>query len=298
MVRQREEKILEQTTLSVRAQVEALIARRNFFLVQASLEQNDTDVLVRISENARIATTPAQRKQFERDGSGWRFAAGGGLVVLDCYDRSVALVRKRDSGAPSYANHWTLGSGLSGSLDEFIRPDDLAVREATEEFIVAGPKGILIPTFEDDDHNEASYGAVSSSQEMIELSGVGGLFSTRQYEAVDAHTDSHPRDRNLCIFFGDEVIEPVRGIVAVDANTRGVDLLKVIRLKIPYLFSEIVILDGEEDREGRPLNAPIGCLAFNGLPKGEFVDVFQSGERLENYEPWNNRMTPVLAHFF
>jgi len=72
----------------------------------------------------------------------------------------------------------------------------------------------------------------------------------------------------------------------------------VIRVRIPYYFLEIAILDGEEDKEGRPLNAPIGCLAFNGLLESRFVGVFQGGKRLKDYEPWNHRMTPVLAHFF
>ncbi len=282
---------------TVMRMLQALQERRQFMLIQVSLTARTNGYAITIPSQTFMATTPAGRKQFERDANGWRWAAGGGLIVLCCLDGMYGLVRYRDKGAPSYGNHWTLGSGLASAANELIHPEIIAVREAFEEFVIACPHGIIVPRFGDTDLDIAAFGAVGSSYHLRQKTAVGGMFSTKSYFGVEARFKRVSDERNLYIALeGLEAETKHKGIVVVDTHTRGIDLLKVIEVQIPFRFDQIAVFDGEEDKEGNPLNATVGCLDLRARAgvANQCVAVFQDGKRTTESPFRLEHMTPNL----
>jgi hypothetical protein len=274
----------------------ALQERQQFVLTQVRLADSGSGYEITVPEGTWLATTPTGRKELERSQDGYRWAAGGGLVVLDCTDRSVALVRHRDKSAPSYGDHWTLGSGLSSSVDEFMDPLRLAVREAVEEFVILTPQGILMPAFEDSGLTEAAFGAAGSSRVLRQPFE---RFATNRYVEAAASLPSVDGEKRLSVAFeGVEESRSYSGLVVVDKNTNGIDLLKPVRIKVPCALDELSLLDGEASREGKSLNAPVGCLPIEGTVLGrEFAAVYQSGIRMDESEYRLDHATPVLKAF-
>lgn len=282
------------------ALLSALFARRAFLLTQASLAGSQAEgFAVTIKQPLTVAIDPGGRKQFEQDRSLYRFAAGGGLVILKCLDRTVGLVRYRDPGAPSFGDTWTLGSGLSSSVEELMKPYLLACRGGIEEFIVAGPNGVLIPVFaKSPELTPVAFAAVGSGRHIRTQAGCGGYLGLDRCQEVEADVVLLPGSSKMTISFeGTEGSSSCEGLVVVDEGTRGIDLLYAYVLHVPYELAEIAIYDGEEDRKGAPLNAPVGCLQFSDDLKcgGNFVTVFQNGGIMENHPSFNGRMTPPLA---
>lgn len=264
------------------------------FLVQASLQETAEGYAIHIDSRAPVATTPASRKRLEQDPSAWRFAAGGGLVILDCADRSVALVRYRDSGAPNYANHWTLGSGVSSSAEELTDLERVVVREACEEFIIATPQGVALPTFSIDRLDQVSYGAVGTSHDARTRLGADSPFATDRYLEVAASFEELPEDKTLSVFLPDEEPATYRGRVYIDPGTRGIDLLKRIRIAIPFRFDELSFLDGEEGPNGESIDSEIGCLPIEASGIGRtLIACWKNGKRTNEYPPFK-QLTPLL----
>ncbi|MGB4076448.1 MAG: hypothetical protein WBK28_01955, partial [Minisyncoccia bacterium] len=191
----------------------ALQHRKQMFLVQVQLQEVVDGYEIRVDRNARVATTAASRKRFEQDRTSWRFAAGGGLLILDCKDRSVALVRYRDSAAPSYANHWTLGSGVSSSVEELADIERTVVREACEEFIIATPAGVVIPTFDDARLDQVAYGAVGTTREARSRPGIPSVLATDHYVEIKASFEPLADEKTLVVFLPDAAPRSYTGIV-------------------------------------------------------------------------------------
>jgi hypothetical protein len=248
-----------------------------------------------VSKETAFAVLPEERKAFENPQQTlWRVGAGGGMMVLHCTDCSVALMRYRDKGAPSYGDHWTLGSGLTSSVEEIVNPLHAAVRECIEEFGVVTPRGIVIPTFGDDELDGLVRGAVRSSAFLHQKAALKG-FDTDVYLSAEASFEMTPGEETLTVAFEDAGETSSVGIIAIDPNTRGIDLLKVIGVRVPFRLDEIAVVDGEEDRHGKALNAPVGCMKIDNLAPGrQFDAVFQHGERQDPSEFVLKNMTPVL----
>ncbi|MFA5996798.1 MAG: hypothetical protein WC790_03755 [Candidatus Paceibacterota bacterium] len=276
--------------------INAIQARRGFILVQGTLEECLGEHRVLVPKDTVFAVLPEERKAFEdpKEQTLWRVGAGGGLMVLHCTDCSVALMRYRDKDAPSYGDHWTLGSGLTASVEEIINPLLVAVRECVEEFGVVTPRGIILPTFNDDELDGAVRGAVRSSAFLHQRAALSGLV-TDAYLSVDASFGTVQGEETLTVAFESADETNTFGIVAIDPNTRGIDLLKVINVKVPYRLEEIAIVDGEEGKDGKALNAPVGCMNIDNLVPGRQFDVvFQHGDRQDPTGYVLKNMTPVL----
>lgn len=276
--------------------IKAIQARRGFMLVQGTLEKVPNGYRVLIPKETAFAVLPEERKAFEdpKEQTLWRVGAGGGLMVLHCTDCSVALMRYRDKGAPSYGDHWTLGSGLTSSVEEIVNPLHTAVRECVEEFGVVTPRGIIIPMFGDDELDGLVRGAVRSSAFLHQKAALKS-FDADTYLSAEASFEAVSGEETLTIAFEDAGETSVAGVISIDPNTRGIDLLKVIGVKVPYRLDEIAIVDGEEDKHGKALNAPVGCMDINNLVSDrQFDAVFQHGERQDPAGFVLKNMTPVL----
>lgn len=283
-------------TFNMISLIKAIQARRGFILVQGTLEKTENGHRVIVPKETSFAVLPEERKAFEnaQEKTFWRVGAGGGLMVLHCTDCSIALMRYRDKGAPSYGDHWTLGSGLTASVEEIVNPLHVAVRECVEEFGVVTPRGIAVPMFGDDELDGIVRGAVRSSAFLHQKAALAG-FDTGVYFPAEASFEVVPGEETLTVAFEDAGETSAVGVVAIDPNTRGIDLLKVIGVKVPYRLDEIAIVDGEEDRHGKALDAPVGCMNIKNLTPGRVFDaVFQHGERQDSTEFFLNNMTPPL----
>ncbi len=274
--------------------IKAVQDRCGFLLVQGLLEKEPNGWRVLIPEKTKFAALPEERRAFEQDKGSWHVGAGGCLMVLHCTDVSVALMRYRDAGAPSYGDHWTLGSGLTASIEEIVRPLHVAVRECIEEFGVVTPRGIVIPTFGDDELDGIVRGAVRSSDFLHQKATLKD-FEADSYLSAEASFRKVPGEETLTVAFEGVGETSTAGILAIDPNTRGIDLLKIIDVKIPYRLAEIAIVDGEEDKYGRALNAPIGCMNIENLVPGrQFDAVFQHGQQQDSTGYVLKNMTPPL----
>ncbi len=274
--------------------IRAVQDRRGIFLTQANLEETTTGHRVVIPQDAQFATLPEERKAFERDSKHWRFAAGGALMVLHCTDGSYALMRYRDAGAPSYGDHWTLGSGLSSSVEDMVHPLRLAVRECIEEFGIVTPAGILLPTLGDDTLDSVVRGAVRSSKFLHDAATLAG-FNIGTYVSAEARFEFVRGEEVLTIVFEGAGETTERALIVVDSDTRGIDFLKVIGVIVPWSFAELVIVDGEEDRKGDSLDGVVGAMKIENLVQDQPFDaVFQHGERQDAEGYLLENMTPPL----
>lgn len=274
--------------------VRAIQDRRGFFLAQARLEATETGHRVTVMQDAQFATTPEERKSFERDPKHWRYAAGGGLMVAHCRDASYALMRYRDAGAPSYGDHWTSGSGLSSSVEDMVNPIRLVVREAIEEFGIVTPKGIVLPAFGDDKIDGVVRGAVRSSVFLHKVAKLAGR-DTGTYVSANTRFEPIAGEEALTVAFEGAGETTEHGLVVIDPNTRGIDLLKVIGVTISCDFADLIIVDGEENKKGESLNGVVGAIKLENLAQGRPLDaVFQHGERQDVAGYVLKNMTPVL----
>ena len=275
----------ENVALSVSSLLNAQAMRAQMLLVQAGLEKKNGGYIVTIPADSTLTTTGAGRKQLESpQNTRWRWAAGGGLIMLRCLDQTVALTRFRDPGAPSYGGHYTLGSGLSGSIRELLFPVELAIREAVEEFIIATPSGLAVPFFANIKYDRAAFGAVASGKNLIrQQEGLPSVFSAGNFlltETTFAEPTKIPEEE-LEVRFEKEVSACSKGIIALDEGTRGIDILRLIILRLPFRLDEIAIFDGEADRQERPLNGEVVCFSVeNGKVTKKIAAAFQTGKRI------------------
>lgn len=259
--------------------------RAQTLLVQAELEKKNGGYLITIPADSALTISGAGRKYLESaQNLRWRWAAGGGLIILQCLDQTVALTRFRDPGAPSYGGHYTLGSGMSGSIQELLFPEELAVREATEEFIVATPNGFAVPFFDEIKYDRAAFGAVASGKNLVrQQKNLPQVFSAENFFAAKtAFTPpAEVPEEELEIRYEGEESACSRGIIALDEGTRGIDLLRLITVKLPFRLDEIAIFDGEADRQERPLNGEVICFSVeNGKVTEKIAAAFQTGNRI------------------
>ncbi len=271
--------------------VMAIIDRESLFLVQAEKVEEDVNcVHVYISENPKTATTKADRKTLEMDEKTlWRWPAGGAVVSLRLKDINVLLSLRRDSGAPTYANHDTIGSGIGSSANEISYPLRTAYREGIEEVLIRTPDGIVCPTLEDD-HFGFSLNLESIIRESV------GLFSeTRNQPFIYKHMVDVPLhgERDVFIHFQKKTTK-TRALVNFDPEVRGIDLLKVVLLDLSeYNLSEINIYDGEAPGK-KPLDRVVNAYALSGtlVPTGEIIASWKSGLRIKTQTAI--AQTPVL----
>ncbi len=294
--------------LSLVTLLNAQIKRSQMLLVRVkkeehlSLTKKRELCLIIVKKDSVVTTTPAGRKELEsKENTDWRWAAGGGLMMLELKDVTVALARFRDPGAPSWGGHYTLGSGLSGSIRDLMFPVELAVREAVEEFIIATPKGLIVPVFNKDEdrvYNQTALGAVASGLNLIrQKPGLPDVF--RQNGFFTAPAEFVPLspilEADLSVMFeGCDEMTNSSGLLVYDPGTRGIDLIRLIRVKLPFSLGEIAIFDGEANRQEQPLDGEVVCFPVqNGRFTTDIVETFKTGKRVSTPD-YPVRFTPPL----
>jgi hypothetical protein len=272
-----------------------LVERRAFLLALVDAIETPTGVEIDISDDAPVAVDKATRNLFERDPScagKWRWSAGGGGLILALRDANLLLTIHRDSGAPSYAGHDTLSSGLSSSTTELMYPMQTAWRECVEELCVVAGETILCPV-PDVDH----FGFGDDLDEVTR--STANLFPELRTLAVKnevARFLTLPGERDLTIRFRGRT-RTTRGLIAFDPGTRGIDLLKAVVLRVDLPLDEVRVYDGETSG-GKSLDRQVNAVLLDDgfRPTGRTVASWKRGERIAVAEK-SAPMTPVLASF-
>jgi|GEM_PF-3078148 len=284
----------ELVSLSIKELVGARALRQQQLLVSVEFRQEGNDGIVTIPHDAVVSTTGAGRRKLSApNNSRWRWAAGGCFIVLRLNDARVGLMRLRDAGAPSFGGHYTLASGLSASARELLHPDELALREGCEEYAIATPDGIVIPSFGDPKLDAVTFGAAASVLDLIrqEPTLPPTFSSGRLVKRPASFLQSRNEGVLTASFHDDDDTVESRGIIVLDPNTRGIDLLRIVEVSIPVDFRHIAIFDGEDDR-GKPLNGEVACLDLDSRGRSVAkayrtgVEVTPSGDL--------GKMTPIL----
>ena len=283
---------------NLRRQLEAIAARQSMMLMGVHFDEETFTVT--FPEEPCFAMNKAGRRALERgqtlDPSLWRWAAGGGLMVLDCLDVSAALVRYRDKGAPSHGDTYTPGSGLASSVDDMVNLPKLALRELGEETPFAGPNGFIVPVLGDAELDAVMFSAIGSARSIIRDYQLDDPFRDKFETAPAAFMPlSDEREITITSVYSDLEVKH-RGLIVVDRNTRGIDFLKVLRVQVSYNLDELQVFDGEE-AGGKSLNSIVGALRVDGnrlVP--EFVQAWQGGKTVP--ASFDKRAAPVLQALF
>jgi hypothetical protein len=258
----------------------------------------------------------------------WRWGAAGTLTIIHCKNGSFALVRHRDAGAPSWGDHWTLGSGLSGPDDDLSQPTHTAVREGLEEVRIATriPKndprdqGVIQPVFggkENEELDNIASDAVSGNEMDDTDESVPPEFRRTNDFASDhrvrvgANFYKAPGEQTLEVEHedGSKPTTSQSGTLVVDPSTRGIDFMKVVEVDLTeYDMEELVFFDGEVDGKGKPINAFIGCVPVaketdaSGNTRyrmgTELARVQKGGQDVDPKEHSLEKMTPTLSKMY
>jgi len=231
----------------------------------------------------------------------------------------------RDEGAPTYAGHLTSSTGLSGTPEEWLDPLSLAIREGTEELIIANSsRGMVVPQLE------------GNGVEQINLH-IQTIAKSNQQTLLHFRPDIPPLSENIPMSFMDMPNEREikiqwrdqesrqKGLINFDPGVNGIDFLKVAELdsSIFYLrgivvhaeseggFShpsigikdDFVLLDGEATGGGKFLNRKVYVINLGSFKQWKTAGfgsdhllepllIFQGGQRLP-IEPVRALFTPV-----
>lgn len=278
--------------MSIENVLNAKVLRSQNLLVSAELYTDETRVHVTIPRNTQVVTSASGRKQLSApNNSRWRWAAGGGLVIVKLNDATVALLRMRDTGAPSFSGHLTLGSGISSSYRELFYPTELAVREAFEEFLIATPDGIVLPVFGNDEVDRLSFGAVASGLDLIKQKPeLLQEFQTGHFVRAEARFLESPKERTISVQLEEGERAESHGVIVLDPGTRGIDLIRLIEICLPHSIDQVAVFDGE-DLNGIPLDSEV--VLFDPQTRN-IVRSYQTGKTIRGSAA-TDRMTPVTV---
>ena len=270
----------------------SLTERRAFLLAQAQASLSEGLVTIDIPVDAPIATNKESRKAFEipnNDGK-WRWPAGGVAMIIKLTDAQVLLTLHRDKGAPSFAGHDTLSSGLGSSVREMLYPLETAWREGAEELCIVTPKHIVCPIPATD---HFGFG--------LELTDVtrctANLFpELRDKPIVDIATNflALPGEKKVVINYAGKT-RFAQGLVVLDPGTNGIDVLKAVAVPVDCSLDDLTVYDGEVNGVGGPLDRQVNALELDEYlrPTGKILVSWVRGKRVP-VETKVNPMTPVL----
>jgi hypothetical protein len=266
----------------MRQPITDLVDQRFGFLITplacVSVDPTEKQLIVHVeADDGTIdpTATKEDRKALESSGK-YRWAAGGCAFVLALKDARVLVTIFRDGGAPSYALHNTLSSGLSTCVEELVDPTLVAMREGYEEIQVFLKNGMRLAP-------ELGQGSWPANERYLPAN-------------VPSH-DITPEKSIWNITVDCSTLSPTlverRALVNLDKQTGGIDLLYVIEMDLRlYNLSEIYIKDGELDGK---LDRIIELfeLEDNGT-LGDIVVAYKSGKPITPEPRDEYRFTPVL----
>jgi hypothetical protein len=135
---------------------------------------------------------------------------------------------------------------------------------------------------------------VRSSKFLHEAATLAG-FNIGAYVSAEARFESVRGEEVLTVVFEGAGETTEQALIAIDPDTRGIDFLKVIGVIVPWSFAELVIVDGEENREGDSLDGVVGAMKIENLVQDQPFDaVFQHGKRQDAEGYLLKNMTPPL----
>lgn len=297
---------------------EAKKEKKPFLIVQVFTSMVNGIRRITIPSETTMATTPEERKVMESDSERYRWPAGGTLMIIHCKDQSVAVVIKRDSLAKTYADCWTLGSGLGSPADDLSNPTKNALREGFQEIGIATripaddprPQGVVKPTFSDpelDGYIEDTHSDLQNTDHQA----IPADFKTDKRVPARATFYHAPGEEELEIVHEDNSKPKTTqtGTIAIDEQGRGIDFLKVVELDMrEYNLNELVFCDGEVLDHKRQVDGLVGCIPVTEeidaygerrLRLGtELTKVQKSGKDVDPAEYPLDKQTPPLARMY
>lgn len=240
-----------------RIRMSDLTRKRQFLIAAVTVRNESHGISVDIPEDPYVFINGSGRKiisdpngDFAKDGF-YRWAAGGTLIILNQGSKRYVPLILRDGGAPSYANHVTLASGLSDDYSDWFNPTNIALREGFEEIAILVNNEHIIPVIMQE-HEELFWKINNSQKRRLQKLDVHPQqqLSVRYRQSRLVETG---KDQTLRVCSEYRVSEH-HGIVWVDENTRGIDLIKVAELDMPE--GQISMVDCENTKGG-PLDREI-----------------------------------------
>jgi hypothetical protein len=175
--------------------------------------------------------------------SSLRFAAGG-LIHKDACGNYLTIWR--DEGAPSYKNHMTLSSGLSGSLREILAPMLVALREGVEEVVFTDNQAIYVPDIANIPFQMASgnktylNGIVSRAARDYNAISNTKLPGNLEWTNAELIMES---DTSVVVYLNGLEVSRAKGTLNFDPFTAGIDLLGILGWDLD--FNKVVARDTE-----------------------------------------------------
>lgn len=276
--------------------------RKQFCMTVGKLSVSEKGYKIELEKDPIIVISASDRKLIS-DPNGefakqdlWRWAAGGALVIYEQNGSKFLALARRSEDAPSFGGHLTLTSGLSSSYEEFFNPTFVAIREGIEEISVVVNNQIVVlslgPAFE-----EMTWDVFDKQLSRDKKFGWINVIDTPFY----AHAKFIKIDeQKLKIVHGTREASH-QGIICFDPKTRGIDLLKIIKVNLPH--GNAVFFDCEDTKAG-PLDREIFIFPIekiktekkegSGLKIFGASTMFQSGKSVPaDTEKWFP-CTPVL----
>ena len=250
--------------LKTLSQIEAIEERETFKIIQVKIQKKAERMIIEIPQDPPVATNSNERKIMEphrnpetpyHEGL-WRWPAGGALLIIRIRTQKgelyCALIRK-DEEAFSYHNYLTIGAGLGSGTEEFLYPNRTAVREATEEIIIATHKWVGFPWWGEQD----SFGGINLEMEKIGSHNldIANKFikpEVQELRPLDAGFVKLKGKRKLEVRWRNMKSKPP-GTLYFDPSHSAVDFLTAIKVKIPCSLDDLILLDGEIDRDEKRL---------------------------------------------
>lgn len=258
-------------------------------------QDSNGNVIITIPNNPAILHVGKERRVIEREVSRlgyFRWAAGGGAIKIKTADsKNILVTIKKDEGSPSYANHDTMGAGLSSNDKEWIFPLCTAVREGMEEVIIKDKNNVLYPKF-----NMVLYGMsydiryiAEQNRTLAKYKDVLGSCSLRSVNTK--FIDFGAYGKELTVRFRDQEEKINNVIVNIDKGCGGIDVITATEIEVESALDELVLLDGEESNRV-PLDRIINAWELNGNnPTGRILASWKTGKRIETQKPG-----PMVPH--
>jgi hypothetical protein len=282
-IKQKKQK--ELPSFSIEEIIKAIVKRKQMLIVkvEAEIDEKKKTLNIKIPENTIVATTPKERRLLEKEASFWRWPAGSLAIILKLKDTKIFLAVHRDKEAPSYPEYDTLGSGMGASLDEIVFPENCAIREGLEEFIIVTSKGIVVPEI---NLRDLSIEAIKEANLKIlnRYKNLPKIFHNQQSYAVKTKfIEKNLPQYKIKVSYDEENIGQIfKSAICFDRKTNGIDILKIIEIDLrEFNLNQIAMVDGEDTENDTPLDRTINCYEIKrGKFTGKIIASFKAGKRV------------------
>lgn len=285
----KQKKQKELPSFSIEEIIKAIVKRKQMLIVKvdAEIDEKKKTLNIKIPENTIVATTLKERRFLEKENSFWRWPSGSLAIILKLENVKVFLAVHRDKKAPSYPEYDTLGSGMGASLDEIVFPENCAIREGLEEFIIVTPKGIVVPEI---NLRSLSIEAIKEANLKIlnQYKNLPNIFHNQQsYTVKTKFIENNLSQYKIKVSYdGENIGQTFKSAICFDKKTNGIDILKIIEIDLrKFKLNQIAIVDGEDTESDTPLDRIINCYEIKrGKLTGKIIASFKNGRIINSPE--------------